>query len=316
MNTDSPRIILADSGHLEESGYCLDYSPLEKLGLFISLNIKQDQLVEAARDANVIIIGKLELRDEMIQALPKLRLIVKAGTGVDNIDLEAARRQGVIVCNLVGYGNYVVAQGTLALILALAGNIAPYDAAVKNGLWQQSQYRLPVQDLQGKTLAILGLGSISRGLIKMVAGLDMQLIAHTRHPDSSLPVRYVSREELASQADILSVHCTLRPDTRGLIDSHFFKLMKPTSLLINTARAEVIDEKALIEALQNKQIAGAALDGWWKEPAPSTHPLYELPNMLITPHITWSAGTTRQRMVNELAKVVQAYLLGAPINQV
>ncbi|MSP38398.1 MAG: D-2-hydroxyacid dehydrogenase [Deltaproteobacteria bacterium] len=254
-----------------------------------------------------------------------LKLIAVAATGTDIIDKEEAAKRGVKVCNVPGYATQSVAQFTLALILELATRAAEYGNTVIAGEWQKSPVftllTFPILELSGKKLGIIGYGNIGRAVAQMARGFGMEILIAAR-PGTNEPIATdrMAVNELLRQADIVTLHCPLTPETKNLINEQSLALMKPTALLINTARGALIDEAALIDALRSKKIAAAALDVISKEPPPPDHPIVlaasELPNLLVTPHTAWSAREARQRLLIEVKANVEAFLRGEPRNLV
>jgi glycerate dehydrogenase len=253
----------------------------------------------------------------------ELKLIAVAATGTDIIDKEEAAKRGIKVCNVPGYATQSVAQFTMAIILELATHAGNYGNAVKIGEWQKSpvfsMFTFPIVELAGKKLGIIGYGNIGRAVAKMAHGFGMEILIAERPGRAGLisgdrlPIR-----DLLQQADIVSLHCPLTPETKNLINRQTLSLMKPTAFLINTARGALIDEAALIQALRQKRIAAAALDVISKEPPPSDHPVIQaaaqLENLLVTPHTAWSSREARARLLVEVKKNIEAFLRGEPRN--
>jgi glycerate dehydrogenase len=254
-----------------------------------------------------------------------LRLIAVAATGTDIIDREEAARRGVKVCNVPGYAAQSVAQFTMALILELATRVGKYGEAVKAGEWQKSPVfsllTYPTVELNGKKLGIVGYGNIGQTVAKMARGFGMEILISTR-PGSESPILRdrIPLEQVLREADVVSLHCPLTSETKNLIDEQSLKLMKPTAFLINTARGALIDEAALVEALSQKRIAAAALDVISREPPPADHPVIraakELDNLIVTPHTAWSAREARERLIEEVAENIAAFLQGRDRNRV
>ena len=256
-------------------------------------------------------------------AAKELKLITVAATGTDIIDREAAKEFGVRVCNVPGYATQSVAQFTLALILELATRAARYDAAVRSDAWQNSPVftllDFPSIELKGKKLGIIGYGNIGQAVAEMARGFGLEVLIAAR-PGSvgPIPPGRVPLQELFRQADVISLHCPLTPQTRNLINAETLSLMKPTALLVNTARGALIDETALIHALRERQLAAAALDVISHEPPPAGHPIIraakELDNLFVTPHNAWSAREARERLLGEVADNIIAFFEGKPRN--
>lgn len=254
-----------------------------------------------------------------------LKLIAVAATGTDIIDHEGARKFGVKICNVPAYATHSVAQFTLALMLELATRVGQYWEAVKAGAWQKSPVfsllNFPTLELKGKKLGIIGYGNIGRCVADIARALGMEVLIAAR-PGSEKPVTTsrISVKQLLREADFVTLHCPLTPATRNLITEQTLALMKPTAFLINTARGALIDEAALIEALRTKRLAGAALDVISHEPPPENHPVIkaakEVDNLIVTPHIAWSAREARERLLLEVAENISSFFEGHPRNLV
>jgi glycerate dehydrogenase len=252
-----------------------------------------------------------------------LHLIAVAATGTDIIDKEAAAQRGVIVCNVPGYATQSVAQFTIALMLELATRAGRYAEAVKAGEWQKcpvfSLLTYPTVDLNGKKLGVVGYGNIGRAVARIARGFGMEILVAAR-PGDPAPISpdRIPLQRLLSEADVVSLHCPLTAETRNLINDRSLALMKPTAFLLNTARGALIDEAALIAALRAKRIAAAALDVITKEPPPPDHAIIraaqELDNLIVTPHTAWSAREARERLLDEVAANIAAFLAGEPRN--
>jgi len=256
-------------------------------------------------------------------AAQELKLIAVAATGTDIIDREAAKEIGVTVCNVPGYATQSVAQFTLALVLELAACAGRYGWAVRSDAWQQSPVftllDFPSIELKGKKLGIIGYGNIGRAVAEMARGFGLEVLIAAR-PGSTEPIGpgRIPLTELFRQADVITLHCPLTPETKNLINAETLSLVKPTALLVNTARGALIDETALIQALRQKRLAAAALDVISHEPPPADHPIIqaakELDNLLVTPHTAWSAREARQRLLKEVANNINAFFEGKPRN--
>ena len=253
-----------------------------------------------------------------------LRLIAVAATGTDIIDREEASKRGAKVCNVPGYATQSVAQFTMALILELATQAGKYANSVRGGDWQRSSIfsllNYPTIELQGKKLGIVGYGNIGQTVAQMARGFGLEVLIAARPGERAPGGGRIPLEQLLSQADIVSLHCPLTPETRNLINEQSLALMKPTAFLINTARGALVDEAALIEALRQKRIAAAALDVISKEPPPADYPVIqaakELDNLIVTPHTAWSAREARERLLHEVKENIAAFLEKKPRNLV
>ncbi len=255
----------------------------------------------------------------------KLSLIAVAATGTDIINRTAARRRGIKVCNVPGYAAQSVAQFTMALILELATHAGRYAGDVKAGLWQKSPVfsllTYPSSELSGRTLAIIGYGNIGREVARMARAFGMEVLVAARPGAAQQPEPdRVPLEQLLPQADIVSLHCALTPQTRNLINEGTLKLMNPSAFLINTARGGLIDEAALIQGLRERRITAAALDVISEEPPSPDHPIIAaartLDNLLVTPHTAWSARQARKRLLSEVAENISTFLAGTDRNLV
>jgi len=252
-----------------------------------------------------------------------LKFIAVAATGTDIIDREAARELGIKVCNVPGYASQSVAQFTMALILELATRVGRYGDAVKAGAWQQSPVfallDFPSIELKGKKLGIVGYGNIGRRVAEMARSFGMEvLIAVRPGAEGPVPPERVPLEQLFREADIVTLHCPLTPQTKYLINERSLSWMKPTAFLINSARGALVDETALIKALRQKHLAAAALDVISREPPPAEHPIIQavrdLDNLFVTPHTAWSARESRERLLKEVEENIAAFLQGKPRN--
>ncbi|MBI2986512.1 MAG: D-2-hydroxyacid dehydrogenase [Deltaproteobacteria bacterium] len=275
----------------------------------------------------VAILNKVVLDRSVLDspAVKDLKLIAVAATGTDNVDLEAARARGIRVCNVPGYAAQSVAQFTMALILELATHAGGCGELVRGGAWEKSPmytlFGFPSFELCGKYLGIVGYGNIGQKVAEMARGFGMEvLIAGRPGFPAPIPPGRLALDDVLTKADIVSLHCPLTPQTTNLIDSRALALMKPGAFLVNTARGALIDTDALIRALREKRLAGAAMDVLTQEPPPANHPLIkaakELDNLLVTPHCAWAAREARQRLMNEVIENIKAFIKGRKRNVV
>ena len=261
-------------------------------------------LIERLKEAGVAvnIRGRTRFTMDVLQACPKLKLISIWGTGTDNVDLKAAAARGITVTNTPGANALAVAEHAIALILAVAKQLAPADRAMRQGGWPRNL----VPQLRGKRLGLIGTGLIGREVAAMGRGLGLEVVAWTFHPNPSLAVslglRYVELEELLQTSDVVSMHLRATPDTRHFLNRERLGMLKANTILVNTARGALIDEAALVEWLREKRIAGAGLDVFETEPLPAGHPLATLPNVLLTPHC---GGMTPESNLIGLAMAVE-----------
>ncbi len=275
-------------------------------------------LTERIREADVAvnIRGRTRFTPEVMQACPKLTLISIWGTGTDNVDLKAAGDRGVTVTNTPGANAVSVAEHTVALMLALIKQLAPADAAMRQGGWPRNL----VPQLRGKRLGLIGTGLIGREVAAMAAGLGMEAVAWTYHPDprfaAGAGLRYVQLDELLRTSDVVSLHLRATPEARRFLSRERLALLKPTAYVLNTARGALIDEAALVEALQAGKIAGAGLDVFETEPLPAGHPLSRLPNVLLTSHCAGMTPEANQTGLLMAAENIANFLAGMPTHVV
>ena len=274
------------------------------------------------RDASIAIVNKTALRAETIAVLPALKLVAVAATGTDNIDLNACRARGIVVSNIRNYAVHTVPEHAFALILALRRSLLAYRADVAAGRWQQSaQFCLsghPIRDLHGATLGIFGEGSLGQGVAQIARGFGMRVLFADHEPPKVPGVEFTPVRTVLAQSDVVSLHLPLAAATRNLIGAAELALMKPTALLINTARGGLVDEVALARALREGRIAGAGFDVLSSEPPREGNPLLELdlPNFILTPHVAWASREAMQGLADQLMDNVEAFVRGEPRNVV
>ena len=303
----------------------LDFSDLE--GILPDLTYypatAPEQIAARIADAEVVISNKVSLDADALQHARRLRLICIAATGVNNVDLEAAAKAGITVCNCRGYGVASVVQHVFALLLALYTHLPDYRQAVRAGRWQHArQFCLldyPIRELADKTLGIVGYGQLGQGVARVAETFGMQVLLAQRpgtvEPEEAgripLPI-------LLPQVDVLSLHCPLTPDTRGLIGPWELALMKRDAVLINTARGGLVDEAMLADALRKGALGGAGVDVLSLEPPADGNPLLaaDIPNLIVTPHSAWGSRESRQRLVGQLAENVRGFFDGEPVRVV
>lgn len=280
----------------------------------------QEDAAEKIGDAEVVLVNKTLITAEVMDKCPNLRYIGLFATGYNNIDIPAATARGITVCNAGEYSTQGVIQHTFALLLSLVGNLPRYGEAVRAGEWERSEtfsyFPFPLHELSGKTLAVIGYGSIGRGVAKVADAFGMRVIVNTRTAPKDCPYELVSQEEAFRQADVLTVHCPLTEQTAHLLRGETLSRMKPTAFVINTARGGIADEQAVAAALREGRLAGYGTDVLATEPMSPDTPLKSAPNCIITPHIAWAAQETRERLVGIVAGNLRAWLAGHPTNQV
>ncbi|MFP2769596.1 D-2-hydroxyacid dehydrogenase [Oceanisphaera sp. KMM 10153] len=276
------------------------------------------QVLERLQDADIAIINKVRLNADILTQLPRLKLVVIAATGSDNVDLEACRQADIAVCNIQDYSKNSVPEHTLSMILALNRSLTAYHSSVVAGRWQQSgqfcYFDYPVRDLAGQTLGLIGYGTIARDLEKLAVALGMKVIVAARKGQAVGEGR-VGFEQLLSEADVVSLHCPLTPETRYLIGERELALMKEDALLINVGRGGLVDEAALLSALEQNRIGGAGIDVVSQEPPAPDNPLMQAlkyPNFILTPHVAWASRNAMQRLADQLIDNIEAFVAGQP----
>ncbi len=291
----------------------VDLSPIEQVtgGLTCHERTAPEQVLDRIRGFDTVLVNKVVLGREHFEACPDLKTIAVVATGLNNIDLQAAKEHGVTVLNVTNYGRSTVAQHTMALILALATRLPEYNRDARNGTWARSEMFClmdhPIMELEGKTLGILGYGDLGQGVAERAKAFGMEIVLGCRPGQDAGSVDDYPRiplDELLAQADVLSLHCLLTEETRNLIGERELGLMKPTALLINTSRGGLVDENALANALRQGQIAGAGFDVLTEEPPRNGNPLLaeDIPNLIVTPHSAWASREARQRIVGITAR--------------
>ena len=297
----------------------LDFSVLSS-DVTVYDDTTEQQLSERIQGANIIVTKEMPVSAEMIQKFPEsVKLICEAGTGYNNINLEATRKKGITVCNIPSYSTERVAHTAIMMILNLSSAMQVQMKMLACGNHDNftRNLQVPHVEVNGKTLGIIGAGHIGRKVIQIAQALDMNILVYTRTPrEDEKGIRYVSLEELLKNSDYVSMHCPLTESTKHMINKESLSLMKPSAFIINTSRGALIDEAALIEALENGMIAGAGLDVQETEPPEETNPLYTMDQVLLTPHMGWKGLETRQRLVSILADNIKQFMEGNPINVV
>lgn len=302
----------------------LDWRPLQALGdCVIHDRTPPAQVLARAENAEMLLTNKVVLDAPLLAQLPALRYIGLLSTGTNAVALAAAAARGVVVTNVPAYSTPSVAQHTFALLLALTNHVSQHAAAVRAGAWSASPdfcfWQQPLVELQGMTLGLIGGGAIGRSVAIIGQALGLQVLVHTRRRPADLPpgVTWTAdRDAVLRAADVLSLHCPLTDETRGLINASSLALMKPTAYLLNTARGPLIDEAALAAALHAGRLAGAALDVLAQEPPPASNPLLAAPNCLITPHLAWGSRAARARLLQVVVANLAAWQRGQPQNVV
>ena len=297
----------------------LDFSILSS-NVTVYDDTTEKQLLERIQGAEIIVTKEMAVSEEMIQRFPEsVKLICEAGTGYNNIDLDAARKKGITVCNIPSYSTERVAHTAIMMILNMSSAMQVQMKMLACGNHDNftGNLQVPHVEVNGKTLGIIGAGHIGRKVMQIAQALDMSILVYTRTPrEDEKGIRYVSLEELLKNSDYISMHCPLTESTKHMINRETLSIMKPSAFVINTSRGALIDEAALIEALENGTIAGAGLDVQEIEPPEENSPLYTMDNVLLTPHMGWKGLETRQRLVSILADNIKKFMEETPINVV
>ena len=278
-------------------------------------------IVERCAGAEAVLTNKTPFTAATLEQLPALKYIGVTATGYNMIDIAAAKRQGVIVTNVPGYGTASVVQMTFALLLELTMHVQRHSDAVMVGKWSRSpdfSFRdYPLVELSGKTMGIIGMGHIGSKVADIATAFGMNIIGNSRtQTDQSHRPNFTwaTIPELLTQSDVVSIHAPLFPETQGLINKETLSLMKPTAFLLNTSRGPIIAEQDLANALNTGRIAGAGLDVLSVEPPPADNPLFKAKNCIITPHISWATKEARTRLMAATLANFTAWRSGHPIN--
>ena len=314
----SERVVVVNAGKMNYD-HALDFSILSN-----DVQVYEDstnaELIERIQDARVVVTKELPVSADLLSQFPDtVELIVEAGTGYNNIDLDAAKKKGITVCNIPAYSTERVAHTVIMMILNFASTMQQQIGMLAKGNRSNFTKYLQVShtEVNGKTLGVVGAGHIGMEVIKVAKALGMNILVHTRTPKADGDgIRYVSLDELLENSDYISLHCPLNDQTKHLINKKTIGKMKPNAVIVNTGRGPLINEADLCEALAAKRIAGAGLDVQEVEPPAEDSPLYTLDNVIITPHMGWKGLETRQRLVGIIRDNVQAFFKGEPINVV
>lgn len=300
------------------------WTGLEELGdVAVYERTYPQELVERCAGAEVIVTNKVQVDRNTIEQLPELKLIAVTATGYDCVDVDAARDKHILVVNVPVYGTDSVAQHIFALLLHILHRVDLHNAAVREGEWASREnfsfWKLPLTELSGKSMGIVGFGRIGRSVGGLAHAFGMQVLAHTRRPQKTptySPFEWVSLETLAERADVISLNCPLTPETSGLVNRQFLSNCKPSAILINASRGGLVVEQDLAEALLDGTIAAAGVDVVSAEPIHSDNPLLKAENCFITPHHAWATLDARRRLMQVTVDNVALYLQGEPQNVV
>lgn len=307
-------------------GYTLNpgdqnWEPIQKLGkVTIYDRSGTDEIVGRAADAEILLVNKVVLSAETLAQLPKVKYIGVMATGFNNIDIEAAQKQGITVTNVKAYGPASVAQQTFALLLSIVNRAETHSQSVFAGEWVSSPdfcyWKTPLTELSGKTMGLIGLGDIGSQVARIALAFGMRVIAYRKHPVPTEGIEMVSLDDIFTQSDVISLHCPLTGETREIINRDSLSRMKTNAIILNTGRGPLIHEADLADALRTGVIAGAGLDVLSVEPPRPDNPLLSAPHCVITPHVAWATFEARQRLLRMVADNLERFQNGSPQNVV
>ena len=314
----SERVVVVNASKMNYD-HALDFSVLSS-DVQVYDDSTNAELIERIQGARVVVTKELPVGADLLSQFPDtVKLIVEAGTGYNNIDLNAAKERGITVCNIPAYSTERVAHTVIMMILNFASTMQKQIGMLAKGDRSNFTKHLQVShtEVNGKTLGVVGAGHIGMEVIKVAKALGMNILVHSRTPKADGDgIRYVSLDELLENSDYITLHCPLNDQTKHIINKEAIGKMKPSAVIVNTGRGPLINEADLCEALLSKRIAGAGLDVQEVEPPAEDSPLYTLDNVIITPHMGWKGLETRQRLVGIIRDNVQAFFKGEPINVV
>ena len=314
----SERVVVVNASKMNYD-HALDFSILSN-DVQVYDNSTNEEVIERIQGASVVVTKELPVGADLLSQFPEsVKLIVEAGTGYNNIDLNAAKERGITVCNIPAYSTERVAHTVIMMILNFASTMQKQIGMLAKGDRSNFTKYLQVShtEVNGKTLGVIGAGHIGMEVIKVAKALGMNILVHTRTPKADGDgIRYVSLAELLENSDYITLHCPLNDQTKYIINKETIGKMKSSAVIVNTGRGPLINEADLCEALAAKRIAGAGLDVQEVEPLAEDSPLYTLDNVIITPHMGWKGLETRQRLVGIIRDNVQAFFKGEPINVV
>ena len=314
------KIVILD-GHALNPGD-LSWKCFEEFGsvTYYDRTEAESDTIHRIADADIILLNKTPITARVIAASPKLKLICVLATGYNVVDCQAAAARGIPVCNVPGYSTNSVAQFTFALLLELCNHVGLHTDSVHNGDWSAHPdfcyWKTPQMELAGKTMGIIGYGSIGQAVGKIANAFDMKVLAFSRTHYPEYADKYTDLDTLLARSDVVSLHCPLFPETEGLINSQTIDKMKDGAILLNTARGGLVVETAVADALRTGKLRGAAVDVVSYEPISQENPLLTAPNCIITPHMAWAPIESRQRILESTVKSIQTFLVGKPVNAV
>lgn len=301
----------------------LSWEWLSKYGEYIVYDrTKPEDVIDRAKDADILLINKTPIDKAMLDQMPNLKYVGLQSTGYNIIDGEAAREKNIVVSNIPAYSTTAVAQLVFAFILQITNKVSLHSDAVYNGEWSACEdfcfWKAPLAELDGKVIGIIGFGSIGQRVANIAKAFGMNVVVYTPHPKPEIftDVKFADIDYLLENADVITCHCPLTPQTENLINKEALSKMKNSAILINTSRGPVVDDKALADALNNDEIQAAGLDVLRVEPPSEDNPLLHAKNCYITPHIAWAAFETRARLMHILEENLKAFIDGNPQNVV
>jgi len=283
---------------------------------------RPEEVLERIREASIVITNKVRLGADILSQTPAVKMIAVAATGTDNVDLAYCRAHGIVVSNIRGYAVHTVPEHVFMMMLALRRSLLGWREDLRAGLWETAEqfclFTRPIHDLYGSTLGIIGHGSLGRGVARLAEAFGMRVLIAEHKGATEVREGYTPFEMVLQEADVITLHTPLTPQTRHLIGAREFLMMKPTAILINTARGGLVDEAALVDALKSGAIAGAGFDVLSVEPPRQGNPLLDLdlPNFILTPHVAWSSREAMQTLADQLIDNIEAFVRGEPRNVV
>lgn len=315
------KIVILDG--FTTNGGDLSWNGISELGdLTVYDRTAPGEVIDRCLGAEAVLTNKVIITDEVMQALPQLKYIGVMATGYNVVDIDAARRRGIVVTNVPAYSTPSVAQMVFAHLLNITNQVALHDRQVHEGRWAGNQdfcfYSAPLIELAGKQMGIVGLGQTGSAVAKIALALGMRVMAFTSKPQESLPEGIIkgSLDEMFATSDVVSLHCPLTPDTKHIVNAARLATMKPSAIVINTGRGPLVNEQDLADALNNGTIAAAAVDVLSTEPPAADNPLLAARNCHITPHIAWASQAARARLIDTLASNLKGYISGNVVNNV
>lgn len=313
------KIVIPDKKTLTDNND-VSFDEIERLGEVVSYDLTPyNILAERIGDAEAVLCNKALITEDVIRSCPNLRYIGLFATGWNNIDIEAATKNKIVVSNAGEYSTMAVAQHVFALLLEFYSKISEYNASVKKGDWERvdtfSYFLSPTYELVGRTIGIVGFGSIGKAVAKIADAFGMNVLVNTRTLPGNSQYKFVTKEQLFSESDVISLHCPLNEETKGMVNRDMLSLCRKNAILINTSRGGTVVEQDLADALNTGAIAGAGLDVAEKEPMCGS-PLKTADNCIITPHVAWAPRQTRQRLISIVADNLKCFIEGDPKNMV